>query len=323
MRAQPEALNSRPSGHSSIFRAQDFAWFLFIAALVATTPETNYNATILLVLIGLFQIVEPRLAPFASRRGQIASVVLKLLFSYLLVGYTHTIFSPYYPIFLIPVVSAATIFELRAVILVTLTACALYCSFLLPVFIDWSTFEMPPGYVNTLGARLSFYAIVAFLVYEQAKAKRDEMARTQEAADRLAESNRSLREAQASLRRSERLAALGQLTAGLAHELRNPLGTIKASGELLQKQAGTSSPALLPEMAGYIVAEVDRMSGLISKFLDFAKPLEIHAAKSELAPVIEDAVWSPPPRRSRPRPSRRRPPPPPPRAPRRSSLSSG
>ncbi len=268
---------------SSVFQPQDFAWLLFVAALIATTPETNYNATILLIVIGAFQIVEPRLKPFSSRSGQIASLVLKLLFSYLLVGYTHTIFSPYYPIFLIPVVSAATLFELPAVILVTLIACLLYCSFLLPIFIDWSTFQMPQGYADTLAARLSFYAIIPFLVYQQAKAKRDEMART-------AESNRHLRLTEASLRRSERLAALGQLTAGLAHELRNPLGRIMASAEMLSKDTMKSRPEVMAEMAGYIGTEVDRMSGLISSFLDFARPLQIRPVMSALRPVVDDVV---------------------------------
>ena len=110
----------------SFFQAQDFAWLLFVAVLVATTPETNYNATILLVVIGVFQIIEPRLLLFSSRRGQIASIILKLILSYLLVGYTHGIDSYYYAIFLIPVVSTATNFELPAVILVTALAAAGY-----------------------------------------------------------------------------------------------------------------------------------------------------------------------------------------------------
>ncbi len=138
--------------------------------------------------------------------------------------------------------------------------------------------------------RAAFYAIVAFLVYEQAKAKRDEMVRTQEAAERLAESNRSLRHAEASLRRSERLAALGQLTAGLAHELRNPLGTIKASAEMLTKQSTRSRPEVMSEMAGYIGSEVDRMNGLVSSFLDFARPLQVRPITADLRAVIEDVV---------------------------------
>ncbi len=70
--AEPSAV--RPG---KVFQPQDFAWLLFITVLVATTPETNYDATILLVLIGVFQIVEPRLKLFSSRRGQITSIVFE------------------------------------------------------------------------------------------------------------------------------------------------------------------------------------------------------------------------------------------------------
>ena len=56
-------------------------------------------------------------------------------------------------------------------------------------------------------------------------------------AEQLAEANRHIQQAEEAVRRSDRLAALGQLSAGLAHELRNPLGTIKASAEMLQRNA--------------------------------------------------------------------------------------
>lgn len=278
---------ARP-GH--VFQPRDLAWLLFVAALIAANPETNYNATILLVLIGVFQVLEPRVAVFSSRHGQVASIVFKMVLSYLLVGWTHTIDSFYYLIFLIPIISAATMFSFPGVIAVTAIACLAYFSFLLPIFIDWSGYVMPPGQISLMCLRVSFYAIVSYVVYEQAKAKRDEMARTQEAAERLAESNRNLRAMQASLRRSERLAALGQLTAGLAHELRNPLGTIKASAEMLTKETTRSRPAVMSEMAGYIGSEVDRMNGLISSFLDFAKPLQVRPAISRLEPVLEDVL---------------------------------
>ena len=278
------------SSRRSLFRVQDFAWLLFVAVLIATAPETNYDALILLPLIGAFQIAEPRLRVFSSRRGQINSIILKLLLSYLLIGFTHTFESYYSSIFLIPVVSAATILELPGVILVTAIACAAYFSFLLPVFVDYDRYQLTPEQVSFMSLRAAFYAIVAFLVYDQAKAKRQEMERTKEAALQLAESKRNLRKAEAALRRSERLAALGQLTAGLAHELRNPLGTIKASAEMLTKPSTQQRPEVMSEMAGYIGSEVDRMNALIANFLDFARPLQIHPVEADLRTVFDDVL---------------------------------
>ena len=79
----------------------------------------------------------------------------------------------------------------------------------------------------------------------------------------LADANRSLQAAEDAVRRADRLAALGQLTAGLAHELRNPLSTIKSSSEILS----TSLPAgneVAHELAGFISTEVDRTNSLIT-----------------------------------------------------------
>ncbi|MGH9625744.1 MAG: sensor histidine kinase [Bryobacteraceae bacterium] len=260
------------------FQVRDLAWLLFTVWLIFADPETNYNATIVLGVMGAFQIAEPRLRAFSSRRGQIASVALKLILCWLVMGYTHSIDSFYYLIFLIPVISAATTFEALGVTVVTAIASLGYFAFLLPIFIDWTTYQMPPGLISLMFLRICFYAIVAFVVYQQAKAKRREMERT-----KLAE---------ASLRRSERLAALGQLTAGLAHELRNPLGTIKASAEMLAKPSTRQRPEVMAEMAEYIGSEADRMNGLVSTFLDFARPLKLHPVQADLRPVLEDISQS-------------------------------
>jgi signal transduction histidine kinase len=263
-----------------LFRAQDLAWLLFVGALLWGLPETNYNATILIIVIGAFQVIEPRLNLFASRRGQFFSVSVKLILSYLLVGYTHTFDSPLWSIFLVPLVAAATFFEFTAVVIVTLIASASYFSFVLLVP---NTYVLPPDLYSVLSLRVSFFAIIAFVVFEQARAKRQEMERTREA-------NKNLQQAQVSLRRSERLAALGQLTAGLAHELRNPLGTIKASAEMLNQGTVLAKPQVMKEMASYIESEVDRMNSLITSFLNFARPLEIHPVMADLQETVSDVI---------------------------------
>ena len=115
--------------------------------------------------------------------------------------------------------------------------------------------------------------------------------RYRELAEALAETNRQLAQAQEEKRRSERLAALGQLSAGLAHELRNPLGVIKGSAEMLSKHA-QGAGALTEELAGYISSEVNRLNTLVTRFLDFARPANLHLRPEPVTPLIERALKS-------------------------------
>jgi signal transduction histidine kinase len=71
----------------------------------------------------------------------------------------------------------------------------------------------------------------------------------------------------------DRLAALGEMSAGLAHEIRNPLGAIKGAVQVLAKRSGGGD-----EWLEIIVEEVDRLNGVVSQFLDYARPLQMHVA---------------------------------------------
>ncbi|QQR89853.1 MAG: GAF domain-containing protein [Myxococcales bacterium] len=76
------------------------------------------------------------------------------------------------------------------------------------------------------------------------------------------------------LKERDRLAALGEMAAGLAHEIRNPLGAIKASAQYLsepEQKLGPSEPES-KEFLGIIVDETDRLNRVLSSFLDFARP---------------------------------------------------
>jgi len=118
---------------------------------------------------------------------------------------------------------------------------------------------------------------------------REQTRRYRELAETLAETNRQLEQAQEEARRSERLAALGQLSGGLAHELRNPLAVIKGSAETLTRKLSGSDP-ITTELAGYISSEVNRMNALVTRFLDFARPHKLHQHQEQIPPLIERAL---------------------------------
>jgi signal transduction histidine kinase len=80
------------------------------------------------------------------------------------------------------------------------------------------------------------------------------------------------------------------LTAGLAHELRNPLGTIKASAELLSRPSTQTQREVVEELSGYFVSEVDRTNALVSRVLDFARPLELHPQTGDIRKAVEQAA---------------------------------
>ena len=72
------------------------------------------------------------------------------------------------------------------------------------------------------------------------------------------------------MKEKDRLAALGEMAAGLAHEIRNPLGSIKASAQYLTETP--EHPEYRDEFLGIIVDEVDRLNRVVGSFLDYARP---------------------------------------------------
>lgn len=91
-----------------------------------------------------------------------------------------------------------------------------------------------------------------------------------------------------SLQRSERMAALGKMAAGVAHELRNPLSSIKGLAVLLQsKFSGQSKEAATAEI---LVREVERLNRSIGELLDYAKPGQLSVAASDLNEIIKKTV---------------------------------
>ena len=76
------------------------------------------------------------------------------------------------------------------------------------------------------------------------------------------------------MKERDRLAALGEMSAGLAHEIRNPLGAIKAAAQVIEEMAEEQGSPPRPdrEFLGVIVEEVDRLNRVVSDFLSYARP---------------------------------------------------
>jgi two-component system sensor histidine kinase PilS (NtrC family) len=88
--------------------------------------------------------------------------------------------------------------------------------------------------------------------------------------------------------RSERLADLGAVAAGLAHELRNPLASMMGSVELLRQSAGMDHDDL--KLADIVLREAGRLEELVTQFLAYARPAEPQRVPVDLAAVAADTL---------------------------------
>jgi two-component system sensor histidine kinase HydH len=96
---------------------------------------------------------------------------------------------------------------------------------------------------------------------------------------------REIRGLQEEVRRSERLASLGRLASGVAHEIRNPLSSIKGFAQYFRDKFEKDSQD--KSYAEIVIKEVERLDRVITQLLDFARPKELHPQSYPLSQVIE------------------------------------
>ncbi|MDD4857084.1 MAG: response regulator [Candidatus Krumholzibacteria bacterium] len=90
------------------------------------------------------------------------------------------------------------------------------------------------------------------------------------------------------LRRADRLRSLGELSAGVAHEIRNPLTGIATTAQVLKERLGTDAEK--GKFVDVILGEIARLDAIIKNLLDFARPVPPHASEIVLSRLIEDAL---------------------------------
>lgn len=105
----------------------------------------------------------------------------------------------------------------------------------------------------------------------------------------LSQEERSLVRIQAQMQLLEHMAALGRVTAGAAHEVKNPLNSMRLWVENL-KAALPAGPGEHTEALRILDAEIDRLDRVVKRLLDFYRPVEIEAEETALAELLREAA---------------------------------
>lgn len=106
-------------------------------------------------------------------------------------------------------------------------------------------------------------------------------------ADRMRGVVQELHQARHETMRAERLAAVGELAAGVAHELRNPLTSVKLLIQTMQHRLQEDTP---PQTFDVVLEEISRMELTIQGLLDFARPPKLQRARHDLRQIVQRAV---------------------------------
>jgi PAS domain S-box-containing protein len=100
----------------------------------------------------------------------------------------------------------------------------------------------------------------------------------------------SLESINTQLQVSERLAALGRITAGVAHEVKNPLNSMRLWLENLKESLPAESDGASQQAVQVLDKEIDRLDAVVKRFLDFTRPMDIRLEPTQLAELLKEVL---------------------------------
>lgn len=146
----------------------------------------------------------------------------------------------------------------------------------------------PQGAILNQYAEILMFQVVAVVTGFLAGAEKRQRQRFEKASTELASAYRELRGTVDLLIRADRLKSLGELAAGMAHEIRNPLSAIRGAVDIIAKEISPDSPRR--KFVGVIEEEVDRLNKLVGEFLNFARPRQPERTPTDLSELVESVV---------------------------------
>jgi signal transduction histidine kinase len=145
-----------------------------------------------------------------------------------------------------------------------------------------------PEYSATQQIEIIMFFVITVLTGVLADHERAQRRKVEETARKLSEVYAQLQKSFEQLRRADRLSALGELSAGLAHEIRNPLGSIEGAVQILGRRELSEDTRL--EFADLAYREAVRLKGLLTNFLEFARPQPPRVTVSEVILLLESVA---------------------------------
>lgn len=189
----------------------------------------------------------------------------------------------YQRLYYIPIIAAALLFGLRGGLSTSLFTTVVYFphiylheqqghfDYWINQYAEMVIFNLVGGVMGALGDRLKHARTRAEQNAEQRRQAYEELQQTFE-----------------QLLQAEKLASLGELAAGIVHEVRNPLASIKGAVEIMEDELTAASPRR--EFATLAKTEIDRLDKLVGEFLRFARPASLAIESNNLNTIVESVA---------------------------------
>ncbi len=189
----------------------------------------------------------------------------------------------YQRLYYIPIIAAALIFGLRGGLAASIFTTVVYSPH---IFLHWQHGHF--DYSINQYAEIVIFNLVGGVM----GALGDRLKQARERAERSAEERRKaydeLQKTFEQLLQAEKLSSLGELSAGIVHEVRNPLAAIKGAVEILEDELAEDSPRR--EFAELAKKEVERLDKLVGEFLRFARPATLSIKSNNLNKIVESVI---------------------------------
>lgn len=184
-------------------------------------------------------------------------------------------------LYYLPIVVAALFFGWVGGLLAAGCASLCYAPFIFVISHD------SPQVMTGRYAEMAVFLAVGALTGALSDRERKRRHELQRATDQLSETHRQLQSSFQQLRRADRLSAVGQLAASLAHEIRNPLGSIEGAIDIVER---TADEERRREFLGIIKKETKRLNGLLTNLLNFARPRAPQIREAQVDTMVRTVV---------------------------------